>query len=185
MKTFFHLVIAILIVACTPGKHKNKVPVKYTVSGTIFELRQYCGGARPSEEILHPKPLAVHGITLYIRKTLMNSSENQIIDSVVSGFDGSFSIQLPAGTYCFIEAAKKAQMKMPVNDQYNTYDTACYRKNYNTCDFSVDVKSNISKIEIVLERRCPWNRPCVQYKGPLPPSAPPVNGNGHQPGHQE
>ena len=185
MKSFFPLAIAILMIACTPGKHKNKAPVKYTVSGTIFELRQYCGGARPSEEILHPKPLAVHGIKLYIRKSSVNSVANAIIDSVVSGFDGGFSLQLPAGTYCFIEAAKSGPIKIPVNDQFNSYDTACYRKTYSTCDYSVDVKSNVSAVKIVLDRHCPWNRPCVQYKGPLPPSAPPVNGNGQQPGHQE
>lgn len=189
MKTFIHLAIAVLMVTCTSGRHKKNSAdhtlKKYTVSGSVLEQRQYCGGARPAEEILHPKPAPAGGIKLYIRKSSSNETGKPIVDSLVSAADGTFSIQLPSGTYCFVEAAKKNALVMPQNDQFNTYDTACFRKNYNTCDFSVDVKSDVSKIEIVLERRCAWNRPCVQYRGPLPPAAPPVNGGGNQPGHQE
>ncbi len=157
----------------------------YLVSGTMMELRNYCGGARPSEEILHPKPIATGRIKLFIRKSSTNETSQPIIDSIVSAADGTFSIRLAPGTYCFVERKKKDAMVMPQDDKFNTYDPECYKKEYATCDFSIEVKTDVAKTEIVLERHCPWRTPCVNYHGPLPPSAPPGNRGGNQPGHQE
>jgi hypothetical protein len=156
---------------------KNKK--KYEISGTILINHDYCSGARPMED--ERRPYAAPGTKLYVRK----SGSLQILDSVTADSAGKFSIKLNAGNYCFVEKEKTAPLVMPKNSQHEVWDTACYRAEYNKCNFELTVSKNTSDVKITLRRYCAWTRPCCRYSGPLPPSAPPTNRGGFQPGHQE
>jgi hypothetical protein len=164
-------------------KKKKKAPKKFTVTGTIKEVRDYCGGAAPGPEQLNRKPYPVAGIKLYIRKGIENSATETIVDSIVSGADGKFTVELPAGQYCLVEAWKKPPVTVPQNNPNMTWDSACYVSMYKKCDYGLYVNSNKQLVEIVIPRHCAWTQPCGSYNGPLPPSAPP--GRSGQPGHQE
>lgn len=187
----FHLMnqrpaIVAIIIAClfciawTIARTPRK-PKCYEVTGTITLTHDYCGGAKPTEEQINPRPYSVKGTTLYIRR----SSDNKIVDSAVTDSAGNFKVQLVAGKYCFVEKWKTETLVIPANSKYETWDTACYRKQYNTCEYSLDLKQKTSGVNIILRRHCAWTRPCCSYRGPMPPSAPPVNRSGNQPGHQE
>ena len=182
----FPLILLIALIISCKGKRKATAqPVTYTVSGFVMEKQDYCGGAKPTEDMSNPAPVGKEGIKMYIRKSNVNSSDHTIIDSIVSGPEGTFSVQLPAGEYCFIETWKKGPLVYPQDDANTTWNKECYKKSFETCDLTLQVKENTSGHQIVLHRRCPWRNPCNTYRGPLPPSAPPVNRGGFQPGHQE
>lgn len=149
-----------------------------------MQQNDYCGGAAPSEEQMNPKPFPVANMTLYVKPSGTNNNR-AVIDSIVSDKDGKFTISLPAGTYCFLEKWKTKKYSVPADNDFVTYDTACYRQQFNQCDFVLEVKKGMKDPQIVLQRHCEWTTPCQSYHGPLPPSAPPTNRGGHQPGHQE
>jgi hypothetical protein len=187
MKTqLFTLLLCILaLLSCRSTKDNNPVAQSFTLSGKIQWQQHYCGGARPEPGMENPKTIPANRQKLYIRQGNLNSPTATVVDSVIADESGNFSITLPQGNYCFIEEWKKPLYKDPVSDKYNRYDTACYRNQYMQCDYSLNLSANTKDINIVLDRPCNWNRPCVQYSGPLPPAAPPTNRGGHQPGHQE
>src|SRR5574337_1247725 len=144
MKRIFPLLLLPFIVcafAQSGGKKKKTAPPKYTITGTVLEKHDYCGGAVPSPDQLHPKPYPEANAILYIKKGNSNTSL-KIVDTVRADAQGKFSVQLPAGDYCFVEAWKKGKLVMPKDDQYNKWDTACYRKNYTDCDFRLQVTKN-------------------------------------------
>lgn len=145
-------------------------------------VHDYCGGARPSEQQMDPPPYAVKGTKLYIR---FASNPNRIIDSAVTDSAGNFKVNLVRGDYWFVEKWKTEPFVVPFDTKYEKWDTACYRKLYNTYDHFLSVKNPVSGVKITLRRRCAWTRQCVQYSGPMPGVAPPVNRSGNQPGHQE
>ncbi len=169
--------------SCVASSKKTGV-AKFTVTGQLLETQSYCGGAAPTPDIIergrtpHPVPNKKY----YVKKGNGNGN-GKVIDSIVSDGAGNFRIDLEAGTYCLVEHWKKMPYVVPSNSKYVTYDTACYRKLYSTCDYVLEVSKNLDKVTIVSHRSCAWNQPCRQYDGPLPPSAPP--GRSGQPGHQE
>lgn len=187
MKTqlFTFLLCTLALLSCRSSKEKNPVTKSFTLSGKIQWQQHYCGGARPEPGMENPKTIPANGQKLYVRKGNLNSPTTTVVDSVIADAEGNFSITLPQGIYCFIEGWKKPLYKDPVSDRYNKYDTACYKNQYMQCDYSLGLSANTSNVNIILDRPCNWNRPCVQYSGPLPPAAPPTNRGGNQPGHQE
>ena len=153
---------------------------KFTVTGSVVIREDYCGGAQLVNEDRPAVPAS--GTTLYIRKS---GGSKTVIDSIKTNDKGAFSISLSAGEYCIVEKWKKYPLVFPVNTDFQKWDTACYRKRYNECDFTLNVKSDTSDVKFILRKHCPWTTPCVQYSGPFPPAAPPTNRGGFQPGHQE
>lgn len=189
MNRTLHVLILFVFVAGSvawtieSGKAK---PKSFEVTGMMQIIHDYCGGARLSDEGAGPKPYpAPEGTTLYIRRGGSAADKTTVIDSVRCDTAGNFKIRLVAGTYTFFEKWKTEPLVMPVNSQYETWDTACYRYNYNKPDFSLTVKGKTKDVKITLFRHCSWSRPCCQYHGPLPPGAAPTNRRGNQPGHQE
>jgi hypothetical protein len=83
----------------------------------ITSTESYCGGARPSDEILQdvqtPKPYAFK--TFYIRKGAQNSKGKAI--KVVTDSAGCFSIKLKPGKYCLLYPT---QLKEPDYSKYKS-----------------------------------------------------------------
>ncbi len=175
----------ILAAASCVTASKKQGPVKFTVAGQLMETHSHCGGAAPTPDMVergrtpHPVPHK----TYYVKKGNANG-RGTIIDSIVSDDAGNFRISLEAGTYCLVEQWKTKPYIVPSDNKYVTYDTACHRKLYMTCDYVLDVSKNMDKVNIVSHRSCAWNQPCQRYDGPLPPASRPPGRSG-QPGHQE
>lgn len=181
MKRFFLpalLCISFVFVSAALKKPKKKKSRDFVLSGFIQEKHDYCGGAAPSYDQVNPKPAGTKGIRLYIRK----NGSAKIIDSVLSGESGAFSIRLPEGEYCFVEGWKTGALKIPADSRDTQWDSVCFRKEYERCDFSIHLDSDKKDIAIILQRHCPWSAPCSSYSGPMPPSAPPPRDG---PKHQE
>lgn len=150
-----------------------------------MEIRPYCGGAAPSEEQRNPQPQALPLKKMYIKRGNMNKYPATIIDSIVTDSMGKFAVLLPAGDYCVVEATKKGKLIYPQNSEYAQWDTACYRKNYERCDYQLQVKGKTKDVQIILQRYCSYSTPCQHYEGPLPPMAHPPQVPQEKPKHQE
>lgn len=175
---FFPVLVAVISLAFAAGSSRRTKPKTYAVSGKVWYVDPYCGGAAPPDgETSHTYEAISKKI--YVRK----KGSTAVIDSLTSSATfGEFSIKLPAGEYEFVEAWKTEPLVMPKNSQYESWDTACYRNFYKTPDGTVTVnKENKSDVRIVIYRYCAWRKPCCSYSGPKPP----VNRGGQQPGHQE
>lgn len=188
MKYFILPVLALSMMACAFSRSPRKPAVAltdFTISGAVLETSDYCGGAAPSPDQLHPTPLGKQGVKLYIRPGKTNNWKTGLVDSIVSGLNGVFSISLPPGDYCIVEASKKGMPVVPENNPFSQWDSACYMENYQQCDYSLNVSGNMENVKIVLTRHCLWTTPCMSYNGPLPPSAPPPPPREDRPPHQE
>lgn len=185
MRTFASSILLLSMALCVsswiiPPKKKKGVQ-KFQITGTILETRSYCGGAAPPPGMLAqlatPTPIPLG--KLFVKKGETNIENAPIIATIVADTSGKFSISLPAGTYCLVEEWKSKKLVMPANDQYQTVDTTCYRKLYNAADYQLVVSNkNVGDVKIIFHRSCPWNQPCINYNGPLPPMAHPTNERG-------
>lgn len=131
---------------------------KKLVSTQINFMQPYCGGARPSAEILKesekPKP--------YSNKTIVIVALNGKVDSAKTNNNGLLNVKLKIGDYKFFEAwryYKKADGGMLVSD----FDAECLK-----AEWQKEIKTiTITKTEIKISDKneiiefCPWNLPCI------------------------
>jgi len=185
MKTFaysiFLLSISLCISSwmCSPKKKKEKQ--KFQVTGSIMEMRTYCGGAQPSPEMMESinKPAPIPFGKVFVKKGTENKEKSEVIATIVADSIGNFSISLPAGTYCLVEEWKTKKFVLPENNEFQTVDSTCYRNLYNTGDYQLTISDkNIDGVKVIYHRHCPWGQPCISYHGPLPPMAQPNPNRG-------
>jgi len=144
----------------------------------ITSTESYCGGARPSDEMLQeiqtPKPYAFK--TFYLRKGAQNSKGKVI--KVVTDSAGCFSIKLKPGKYCLLYPT---QLKEPDYSKYKSTENqeylgkACLRAWWlkgwqiisvkDTADRAISKSFNIHFPCFINE----IDNPCMQYVGPYPP----------------
>ena len=158
-------------------KGESNAERRVTISGTVFETRQYCGGANPSEEILEavrrPRPLANY--ELYVRSGSANALANPVLLKFISDANGNFQIALPEGEYCIIEAAKKDALKVPdftgenrklakIDPNaipYSLTSPKCLTEWWQTCDKALRVgKEKQTGVRVEFHRGC--HPPCIQ-----------------------
>jgi hypothetical protein len=154
------------------AQHSSK---KYRAEGMIYQTTSYCGGAMPSEEILEhlQKPQPFAGKTIYFRSG-KNNTLKKISASAITDSAGRFSVMLKPGTYCIIDSTKFNPLKIPANDAQHIFDTLCLRKSWKNCDYSFKIKTaDIKNIAVTYNNYCFFNRPCVIFKGSLPPAPAP------------
>lgn len=152
------------------------------VSGVVLEVREYCGGAAPAEEILaelrKKRPLA--GKKLFVRPGEQNSPSPGVLTEFTSGADGRFSLRLPPGAYCIIEERRKNDWKKFL-DAANKAAAAdpslpkpaesCLRDWWQQCDFVLRVGNQpLTGVEIISRTACA--PPCVFTNVALLPSSP-------------
>lgn len=170
--------MAICILSWVSKQAKKKQKRKFLVTGSIMQTASYCGGARPTPEILKKlrTPAGIPFGKLYIKKNFINDQEAAIIDTIQADANGNFSIFLSAGNYCLIEEWKSKPFVLPSNSKYRTVDSACYKNLYQNCDFNLSVgNKNITGRKFILHRPCSFNQPCISYNGPLPHSEKPIH----------
>jgi hypothetical protein len=164
--SFLFLFLSIFSLASSA---QRKVSVKAYITAT----EDYCGGARPSDEMLRDmsteKPLSDK--VLYIKIGTVNKSTNKTVKKVKTDVNGRFEVMLSPGvTYYFIEEWKSKVFIAPKNTHEITWDISCLRKKYATPDFILKVKPvNNQEVHINYHQNCSYRPYCGQYSGPLPP----------------
>ncbi|MFN8397369.1 MAG: hypothetical protein U0176_22290 [Bacteroidia bacterium] len=155
---------------------------RFAVTGRILLQTSYCGGAAPSDEILaeYEKPKPYGSQPLLIRSGKTNALGTAMVTRTTTAADGTFKLDLPAGTYCLVIAEKEGP-RQPGFYQLETIavDKACDNKWLNTCDISFTVADKpVSGLRLTLQKKCFIDQlsPCLSYSGPLPPSAAPRGG---------
>lgn len=158
--------------ACTSHGKVSASETLLKVSGYITQTSSYCGGARPSEEMLeeYGKPKPYPGKTLYISK----SGSREVFSRFVSNDSGYFSLSLPAGSYRVWQDEQLRPFK-PGQESENKMivaDTSCLRRWWNTPlgEFELESES-VNLKSINFHRPCfvSGDVPCMSYTGPMPP----------------
>ena len=89
---FLSLLVIVLFVSSDLCRYK----VKFDVSILVTSTQSYCGGARPTDEMMQelntPKPLPEK--KLYIRKGKENSLKEPIIKEVVTNAAGKIDLKI-------------------------------------------------------------------------------------------
>lgn len=153
---------------------------QYSVSGFVTHSNSYCGGARPSDEMLleitSPKPLA--NVTYHVRKGILNDVNEKVLLSFTTDSEGKFRFQLPAGDYVIIGSNRldsvyvKSVFKKfeKETDSYSAADRNCLNKWLSESLFQFKIESDkIENINWDIHQACFTSDPCVHYKGPYPP----------------
>lgn len=148
---------------------------QYAVSGRVEIRSSYCGGARPSQEMLDeyaiPKP--AKDFVLVIRSGEVNDFGVPIAKTVTTDEEGHYSTELPAGTYC-LALVEKAQQPDYSKLDSKTYQVnePCSKEWLNKCELTFQVEEGpVTGLHLLLRKRCfqaNFN-PCIAYNGPLPP----------------
>lgn len=171
-----HLVILFLFainVSCAQPAANEKT---YAVSGIVMATHDYCGGAKPPDETLEKlkTPVPLSSKKLYLKKSRTNARSYKVAASFTSDSSGHFKVQLTPGVYCIVEEYKSKPFILPANDKFSTWDEDCLREEYAKCNFELTVRDHdVKDISLVFHIPCSWAKPCLQYRGPLPPAAPP------------
>lgn len=131
---------------------------KKMMSTQVNYTQLYCGGARPSAEMLADAEKAKP----YSGKTIVIVSSKGKVDSAKTDVTGLLKVNLKIGTYKLFEAwryYKKAAAGMLVSD----FEKECLKG-----EWKKEIKEVIiTKKEITISDKnaivevCPWNLPCI------------------------
>ncbi|MDP1801359.1 MAG: hypothetical protein Q8L81_08405 [Bacteroidota bacterium] len=148
---------------------------KFTISGKALQTFAYCGGVKPSEEVLdhHKTPKPYVGKTFYIRAGKTNNLKAKVLLKFKADTAGNFSFELPPGIYSIIQEPqlKKLNVKLYKN-KYVEVDETCLKNWWEKPYYLLEIKDkNISGLEFKFHHPCfmSGDIPCLHYSGPMPP----------------
>ena len=185
MNPIFKIVfVPFLLLSCVCKNKTNSVSTKdsstlYKVTGKVLKIGAYCGGAKPTPEIMEqiqtPKPIP--NTTFYIRNDSVNDIDKPIFLEFTTDSLGNFSIELPPGKYSIVNSEKKnavytdelKKKYQKETDNYGKIDMECIKEWLKTPDSVLKVKNSVSNFTVTYYDHCSWYVPCVNYKGPYPP----------------
>jgi hypothetical protein len=196
MKALFFLSIILTITACggsskveSDQSMEDENVIAYDVEIRTTQTSEYCGGSRPSEEMMNeletPQPLA--NTTIYLREGEVNSLSLPIAYSLKSDESGLIHAKIKKGTYSVVFEHKKDQATYDTwlenygqaTAQYSAIDTNCFNTFFQRPDQVIQVgksetDSLTNQFAVNTINRCERTRvPCASYKGPVRPSATP------------
>lgn len=174
MKVLLLPLICLVLSSFNPNTSAKKISISGSVTGT----RQYCGGARPSDEILTqvatPRPISNKKI--YIKQGEVNSFDSKVLLVLTTDSKGNFRAKLRPGKYLIVDSTKKdtsyynAILKTYKfqGNAYQAVDTACLRKWYlkPECIFNVG-NSDQKNISVNFFKGCE-DIPCTRLRWPYP-----------------
>lgn len=171
-----------LLLACACGSKKETAVAQtgaslkaWQVEGVVTRNYPYCGGARPSEEIMaeanSPKPFA--GKMLHLIRGDFHAKDREVMASFETDSAGKFSFDLIAGSYVVLtdEQFNKTPLKEFTSELIKG-DEVCYNEWLDKPVLSFTVSDrDIKDLKIHFQYRCFVNTyiPCMHYDGPLPP----------------
>ncbi len=174
MSKYYFILILLFLFGTSHAQKQKRTKTTYTlVKGIITTTTSYCGGARPSEEIMEElqKPKPAKGKTIYIKYGSKNVSKLKIIRKIVTNELGEFEVKLKRGfIYQFMDDWKSKPFLTPQNTEFVVWDINCLKSRFATPDFILDLKKNNGGlVEINYHQPCFYNPYCGEYSGPLPP----------------
>lgn len=155
---------------------QSKSKKTYKVSGQVTQSFNYCGGARPSEEMLNnlTKSTPYVAKVFYVKKGKENSLKNAVILKFVIDSAGKFSFNLPAGVYSIIQAEQLQKINYKTLSKISnvTFDKLCLEKWWKQPYHQFELTDKeITGLKFHFNHACFVNSdmPCLQYVGPMPP----------------
>jgi hypothetical protein len=152
----------------------------FSISGFVTHSSSYCGGARPTNDILmeitspRPNPNA----TFYVRRGKFNDISEEVFCTFSTDENGNFSFKLPPGDYVILEKNRVDSLyyKQVVktyskeSDSYSAVDTSCMNNwlKESLTQISITTK-DLENINWNIHKACWTDAPCIQYKGPYTP----------------
>jgi hypothetical protein len=152
MKFSLHFLVFFLLIAASACSQKKMHKIK------ISYVRPYCGGARPSAEMLaeaeKPRP--------YSGKTIILISSAGKVDSAKTDTAGYIRKKMAVGKYKLYEPwryYKKTQSGDPINE----FDKECLKTEWarSFMDVTVTKSSLAQKSETPIVIYCSWDAPCL------------------------
>ncbi len=154
---------------------------KFFVEINVTQTSSYCGGARPSPEMIEqlgtPTPLAEK--KLYIKKGEKNTFDSNIFLEISSDTSGKIQLLLPSGKYFIVDESKKGKSSYnallkrfaKASNNYTEVNKNCLKNWFEQPDFVFEINEADSKgLRINFHKGCIWTEtPCVHYTGPKPP----------------
>lgn len=177
MKALSLFLVCFALLSFNQAKPEKKSK-KILISGTVTETNDYCGGARPSDEILTqlatPRPLVNKKI--YIKKGEVNAFDSKVILVLTSDSKGNFHAKLRPGKYLVVDSTKKDPayynllLKTYKNQtaNYLAIDTVCLKEWFLKPAGVFEVTPVETKnISINFHKACSEAIPCTRYTGPF------------------
>jgi hypothetical protein len=182
MKTIQTISGMLLLTALLISAQKEcNVKDLHGVEGSLTSTNKYCGGARPTEEILSSyatqRPLA--GKKLFVKTGTENDLNQKAIAAVETDAEGNFTLTLPPGKYILVDSERENDIfcKKLLKDyaekteNYKPIDKEClleWSKMPLMTFEVVDKTVTLDNLNILIG--CSWDKiPCAQYVGPYPP----------------
>jgi len=156
-------------------QHPAKKLKSYLIHGLVEQTSSYCGGARPSQEMLDrlATPISYPNKKFYIRQGKINHTEAKIVKSFTTDSTGKFSIRLKPGTYSIIVEEQLYSIDtIKYENENQEVDRQCLEEWWAKPYHLLIVKNkNITDLKFIFHHRCfvKSHIPCITYKGPLPP----------------
>jgi hypothetical protein len=180
---FFCSAIFFASVSCAHVKRNksNKSGKLISFRISVTSTSAYCGGARPTEEMLQAlsKQIPIVGKKIFIRKGETNDLRQVIFANTMSDTSGKAIFMLPPGKYSIVDERKadSAYYKSLVKNyssgtgSFSPIDLKCLSEWLKQPDLIIEVKRGAANdFNINYHRPCEWSSvPCAQYTGPLPP----------------
>lgn len=120
--------------------------------------RSYCGGARPTQEMLaeleKPMPFA--------KETIILVGKNSV-DSAKTNVEGKVTFKVKSGNYSLYEAWRYYH-KTPDGSSAKKFSKSCLKKEWTLPFMKIisDGKAVKSEELFPLIMKCPWNYPCIK-----------------------
>ena len=179
--SFFLLLIFFVDLSAQRRKTSRK-PSPILVNLTITQTQQWCGGARPTEEMERefstPKPYP--NCTIYIRKD-SNVLNKPILHTLTTNEYGKVSVRLAPGKYTIVNIDKKDDSVyrstiykyQNVTESTGPIDMNCYNIFMAEPDFTIKVPPRATRSIAKRHnyfKHCNWSgAPCVEFRGHYPP----------------
>lgn len=147
-KLFLVLPLLICLNACS----QTKVNFKFTFT------MPYCGGAKPTPEILAQaeKPQMLTSQKIYFKNIKTNK-----LDSVTTNQIGEVNKLLKSGTYLLIEPWRHLK-QTPDGDILSKYDENCLKSEWTKSFYTLTVTKKTTKLQTInINYDCPHNFPCL------------------------
>ncbi len=146
------LLFLLPVLICLNGCAQTKVSFKFTFT------MPYCGGAKPTPEILaqSEKPQLLTSQKIYF----INAKTNKL-DSVTTNQMGEVSKVLKSGTYLLIEPWRLLK-QTPDGDISSKYDENCLKTEWTKSLYTLIVTRKTTKLQTInINYVCPHNFPCL------------------------
>ena len=160
----------------------SKGVVSTIVTIDLTQTANWCGGARPSEEMERefrtPKPYP--NCDLFLRRDT-NALSRPVLYKLTTDAQGKATIKLTPGKYVVVDIQKKndsvyrSTIEKYKNATENTgpIDISCYKIFMAEPDFTIIVPRSAPKslkVSHNYHKHCNWSgAPCIEYRGPYPP----------------